>query len=114
MKNLFKSLITPRSYLNLLIVFLIGIVLFVAGIVAFSIAVFVIAFVTSLALAVFIYRFVDLDIGSFKIDTFGKAIIVNIVGILLLAILLFLVNKLVAGFNKHISLRVGKFKFDKK
>jgi hypothetical protein len=114
MKKIFKSLINLRSYLNFLIVFILSILLFVVGIVAFSIAVSVIAFVSSLALAVFIYKFVDLDIFSFKIDTFGEAIIVNIVGIILLAILLYLVNKLVAAFNKHISFQVGKFKFGKR
>ncbi|HII71210.1 TPA: hypothetical protein HA265_00465 [Candidatus Woesearchaeota archaeon] len=114
MNKILNSLITPKSYLNLLILFLTCIVLFVVGIIAFSVAVFVIAFVGSLALAIFIYRFADLDIGSFKIDTFGEAIIVSIVGTFLLAILLYLVNRLAAAVKTHVSLRAGKFRLGKK
>lgn len=114
MKNFLMQLIRPRNYLNILLFFLLGIFFFVFGITFFCVALFSVAFVSLFALAIFLYPFADLDIGSYKIDSFGKALICTIIGLFLLSLLIYLVNKLTEFAKNHLSVKIGKFYFGNK
>ncbi len=112
--ELFAALVKPRSYLNLVAVLLFSVLLFVLGMGVFFTVVVGFAFISSPVFAVVLYPFVDLDIGSLKIDVLGEAIVVTIIGLLILSLLLYLINKLIWIFKENVSIRVGRFYFGNK
>ncbi len=114
LKEIFKSLIKSRSYLNLLLFVLLSILIFVVGITLFAIAIIGVAFVISLVVTIFIYRITEVNFGNWIISSFPEAIVISIIGIILLAILLFIINKLAETLKKKVFIQIGKFKLGNK
>ena len=105
----FVQLVTrPKSYLKSLIVLLGMLVLFPIGIAAFVGAVVGATVPFAFLATPFIYKFTDVDIGPWVIDTLGEALVVGFVGLVLVIILLMITNAIAGVFGKFVSIRIGK------
>lgn len=107
-------LIRPRAYLNLAAVLIAMFILFPIGIGAFVAAVVAVVVPLALISAPVSYRFNDMSIGPFVIDTFGEAVVTSIIGFILLFGVLYVANAIVAVLGRFVSLQIGRFQVGNK
>ncbi|MGM5488844.1 MAG: hypothetical protein ACQESG_07895 [Nanobdellota archaeon] len=88
------TLIQPKSYLILLLLGSLG--LFVASTITLVIVSGIVALVFGLISAVFVYRYVAINVGI-PVDTFWEGLITSIAGMLLLGVLLYLGDREMLG-----------------
>jgi len=108
-ENIIKALVNPRSYLNLIVIALIFVSLFGVGIATFVVAVVSITIPIAFIITPFIYQLNPMQIGPIVIDTMGKAILTSLIGIVLLALLLYLANIITNLFRRYVFVRIGRF-----
>ena len=110
MRTVFRVLLHPRAYLNLVSVFVAALALFPIGIAAFVATVVGVAVPVALAITPFLFGHIDVNFEPIVVDTIGEALAISFLGLMLLLLELHLANGIAHLFRRFVFIRIGRLR----